>query len=121
MFLATSNKSKGLLHLSYIGHVDAADLEREHDNVVALLAELPVGFKMLVDLERLEFMDAGCVEELGKIMDLLDQHGMKLVVRVISDPTKDIGFKILEVFHYPHRPSSVNCKTMSEAMKLLAL
>ena len=121
MFLATSNKAKELLYLSYIEHVTVADLQRGHDEVVALLAELPTGFKMLVDLSLLESMDLGCVEELGKMMERLDQHGMKQVVRVIPDPTKDIGFKILEVFHYPHRPRSVNCETMVEAAKLLSL
>jgi hypothetical protein len=121
MFLATSNKVKGLMHMSYIGHVTAGELRRNHNDVVALLAEMPVGFKMLVDLGRLEFMDTDCMEELGKIMELFDEHGMRLVVRVIPDLTKDIGFKILEVFHYPHRPRTINCKTMVEAEKLLSL
>jgi hypothetical protein len=121
VFLATSNKAKGLLHMSYIGHVTAADLQRSHNGVVALLSEMPAGFKMLVDLDRLESMDTDCVEELGKIMDLLDQHGMKQVVRVIPDPTKDIGFNILARFHYHHNLRITNCKTMVEAAKLLSL
>jgi len=121
MFLATSNKAKELLFLSYIEHVTVTDLRRGHDELLALLAELPAGFKMLVDLSLLESMDLGCVEELGKMMERLDQHGMKQVVRVIPDPSKDIGFKILEAFHYPHRPRTVNCQTMIEAEKLLGL
>jgi hypothetical protein len=121
MFLATTSKAKGLMHMSYIGHVTAAELRRNHNDVVALLAEMPAGFKMLVDLGRLDSMDTDCVEELGKMMDLLDQHGMKQVVRVIPDPTKDIGFKILEVFHYPHHPRTINCKTIIEAAKFLSL
>jgi ketol-acid reductoisomerase len=121
MFLATSNKAKGLLHLVYIGHVTSMDLQAGHGDVVSLLAELTGGFKMLVDFGRLDSMDTECVTELGKIMELLDQRGLKQVVRVIPDPSKDIGFKILEVFHYPHRPSSVNCQTMAEAFRLLAI
>jgi hypothetical protein len=121
MFLATSNQTKELLYLSYIEHVTAADLRRGYEDVAALLADLPAGFKMLVDLGRLESMDPACVDELGKIMEMLDQHGMKQVARVIPDPARDIGFKILEVFHYPHRPRTINCKTLMEAVKLLAL
>ena len=116
MFLATSNKAKGLLHLSYIGHIDVASLQREHDDIVALLAELPAGFKMLVDLEHMESMDTDCVEELGKFMELLDQHEMGQVVRVIPDPAKDIGFNILARFHYRNNPRMNNCKTMAEAV-----
>jgi|SRR5271168_5302981 len=121
MFLATSNKAKGLLYLSYIGHVDAADLQREHDNVVALLSDLPADFKMLVDLERLESMDTDCVEQLGKYMELLDERGLEQVVRVIPDPTKDIGFNILARFHYKNNPRMNNCGTMLDAAKLLSL
>jgi len=121
MFLATSNKAKGLLYLSYIEQVTVADLRRGHEDVVALLAELPAGFKMLVDLSLLESMDLACVEELGKIMERLDQHGMKQVVRVIPDPTKDIGFNILARFHYHNNPRMNNCETMVEAAKLLGL
>jgi hypothetical protein len=121
MFLVTSNKAKGLLYLSYIGHIDVAALQREHDNVVTLLAELPAGFKMLVDLGHMESMDTDCVEELGKIMDILDQHEMGQVVRVIPDSAKDIGFNILARFHYHNNPRMNNCETMAEAVKLLAL
>jgi len=121
MFLTTTNKLKGLMHVSYIGHVTSADLRRGHNDVVALLAELSAGFKMLVDLDRLETMDTDCVEELGKIMELFDQHGLKQVVRVIPDSSKDIGFNILARFHYHHNLRITNCKTMVEAEKLLAL
>jgi hypothetical protein len=121
MFLATSNKAKGLLHLSYIEHVTADDLRRGHSDVVALLADLPAGFKMLVDLGRLNSMDTACVEELGKLMDLFDQHGLKQVVRVVPDPARDIGLNILARFHYHHNPRITNCKTMTDAAKLMLL
>jgi hypothetical protein len=121
MFLASSNKARGVLHISYIDHVTVVDLERGHDDVVALLADLPAGFKMLVDLSRMESMDTDCVTQLGKIMELLDQHGLEHVVRVIPDPTKDIGFNILARFHYHHNPRMNNCETMLEAAKLLEL
>jgi hypothetical protein len=121
VFLATTNKSKGLMHLSYIGNVGVEDLRRGREDVMALLADLPAGFKMLVDLERLESMDIACVEELGKMMEHFDRHGLEQVVRVMPDPTKDIGFNILVRFHYQHKPRITNCKTMIEAARLLSL
>jgi hypothetical protein len=54
-------------------------------------------------------------------MELCDQHGVGLVVRVIPDPAKDIGFNLLSIFHYPHHPRAVTCKTMSEAARLLSI
>jgi anti-anti-sigma regulatory factor len=121
MFLATSNKSKRLLHLSYIGKVDAAELQRGSENVIALLADLPAGLHLLTDMERMESMDIACAEIIGKMMEVLEQHGVELVVRVIPDPAKDIGLNIISRFHYRRTPRTATCKTMVEAMKLLSL
>ena len=119
MFLAASNKARRLLHLSYIGRVSVEELQRGSKELVALLAELPTGLHILVDLERLESMDIGCAEIVGKMMEVMEQHGVELVVRVIPDPTKDIGFNLISRFHYHRSPRTVTCKTMSEAGSLL--
>jgi hypothetical protein len=121
MFLATTNKAKRLLSLGYIQQVRTKDLQRGLEGLPALLAELPHGFQLLVDLGRLESMEPACSAQIGKVMDLCDQHGVGLVVRVIPDPKKDIGFNMLSIFHYPHRPRTFTCKTMSEAAKLLSI
>jgi hypothetical protein len=121
MFLATSNKSKRLLHLSFIAQVSEEELARSREELVALLADLAPGFRLLTDLGRLESISVGCAAEIGKVMELCDQKGVALVVRVIPDETKDIGLNILSLFHYHHGPQSVTCKTMVEAARLLAL
>ena len=121
MFLAAVNKPKQLLHLSYIGCVQADELRRGQEDVAALLADLPAGFRLLADLGRLESMDAACAAEIGKAMELYDQKGVGLVVRVIPDPAKDIGLNILSLFHYHQRPRTVTCETMTEAARVLSL
>ncbi len=55
------------------------------------------------------------------MMELFDRHGLKQVVRVIPDPSKDIGFNILARFHYHNNPRITNCATMIEAVRLLEL
>ena len=121
MFLAMTNKAKRLLYFGYIQQVRAKDLQRGLEEMPALLADLPSGFRLLVDLARLESMDPACSPYIGKLMELCDQHGVGLVVRVIPDPAKDIGFSILSIFHYQHRPQAVTCETMAEAARLLSL
>jgi len=121
MFLATINKSKQLLHLSFIEEVRVEELVQRHDEVVTLLADLKSGFRLLTDLGRLGSMGVDCAPEIGKIMELCDQKGVALVVRVIPDPTKDVGLGILSGFHYHHRPRSVTCESMVEAAELLSL
>jgi hypothetical protein len=121
MFLATSNKAKRLLHLSYIQHIKPEELKRGLEDMKTLLADLPPGFRLLVDFGRLESMDPACTTEIGRIMELLDRSGVGMVVRVIPDSNKDIGFNILSLFHYPHHPQTVTCKNMVEAAKKLSL
>jgi hypothetical protein len=51
---------------------------------------------------------------------VMERHGMELIVRVIPDPAKDIGFNLISRFHYHHRPRTATFKTLAEAATLLA-
>lgn len=121
MLLITSNRSKQLLYLNYLGSVRKRDLEHSEEDLTAQLRELPPGFRLLADFCRLELMELDCAPELGRMMDLIGQAGVGLVVRVIPDSRKDIGLNILTVFHYRHRPRVVTCKNMAEAARALGL
>ena len=121
MFLATISKPKQLLHLSLIEQVRAEELAQSREELVGLLAELAPGFRLLTDLGRLESMSADCATEFGKLMELLDQSGVELVVRVIPDQKKDIGLSILSLFHYQQPPRIVTCESMVEAVRLLSI
>ena len=109
------------MYVSYIGDVRRDELKRALEEVGALLVDLPAGFRLLTDLERLRSMDPAGMTEIGKIMEVLSKQGMELVVRVIPDPSKDIGLNILSIFHYGRRIRVVTCETMSEAAKALSL
>jgi hypothetical protein len=119
MFLATTNQARRLLHLSYVEKVTVAELERGYSEVLALLSEFPDGFEMLADLGRLESMDIACEEIIGKTMEMMEQHGLQRVVRVIPDSSKDIGLNLIGMFHYSKKIRIVTCKTMVEAAKVL--
>ncbi len=121
MFLATSNKAKRLLCLSYIQDVSPEQLERAEEDVTLLLAELSPGFRVLADLSRLESMNLDSMNVIGRIMELFDRSGVGMIVRVIPDPSKDFGFNISTIFHYPHRPQVVTCQTVIEAARALAI
>ena len=121
MFLATMNKPRRLLHLSYINHVSADEIQQGMTEVLALASEMPAGFRLLTDFDRLESMDQDCALELGKLMDLIKEMKVELVVRVIPDPQKDIGMNIITLFHYHQRPKVATCKTMEEAARELGL
>lgn len=121
MFLATTNKSDKLLYLTYIGYVRTEELRRGRETASELLNDLPPGFRVLADFERLDRMDTAAAQELGKLMEEADRRGVETIVRVIPDPSKDIGLNILAMFHYKRQLPMVTCKTMAEAAKTLGL
>jgi hypothetical protein len=121
MFLATMNKAKQLLLLSYLGNVMPGDLSSSANDVAAMIAELSPGFRVLANLSQMESMHTDCVPEIGRTMEMLKQRGVGLVVRVIPDPSKDIGMNIISAFHYKHQPQTATCETILEAAKVLAL
>jgi len=67
----------------------------------------------------LDEMDTACEKHLRKAMDLCNDRGVKQVVRVIPDPSRDIGLNILSVFHYRRGVRIVTCETMDEALAAL--
>jgi hypothetical protein len=83
------------------------------------MPQMRTGFTVLVDLSGLENMALDCVPYLSKIMDLCKAQGVGLVVRVIPDPTKDIGLNILSLIHYRGKVRIVTCDTLAEAEKLM--
>ena len=121
MLLVTSNKSRHLLHIRYIGRVQPAEFQCGREDLATQLAELSPGFRLLADFSQLESMELACEVELGRLMELIGQAGVDLVVRVITDSSKDIGMNILTVFHYPHRLRVVTCENLVEAARALGL
>jgi hypothetical protein len=66
-------------------------------------------------------MDLDCAPEIGRTMELIDQKGVSMVVRVLPDSSKDIGMNILTRFHYRSQPHVVTCCNLAEAFKKLEL
>ena len=121
MFLATSNKPRQLLHLNFVGHVTPEELRRGAAEVQSMLADFKPGFRVLADLGRLDSMDIACAVEIGQVMEMMDRSGVGLLVRLIPDPTRDIGLDILTLFHYQHRPRVITCQSAVEAFEKLSL
>jgi hypothetical protein len=121
MLLVTSNKSKQLLYIRYIGHVRLEEFQKGREDLATQLGEMSPGFHLLADFSQLESMGLDCTPELGRMMELIGQADVKLVVRVIPEPSKDIGMNILTVFHYPHHLRVVTCQNLPDAAGALGL
>jgi anti-anti-sigma regulatory factor len=108
-----------LLVVRYRGLIGSDEMQRGLDQIQAGLAKLESGFRVLADLSELESMDVACAPFIEKAMDLCNEKGASLVVRVIPDPHRDIGLQIMSYFHYRGDVRIVTRETLAEAAKIL--
>jgi anti-anti-sigma regulatory factor len=119
MFKVEVDKTKNLLKDHFAERVDAGEAQRYGDEIQLFLADLRPGFRQLTDLSGLESMDLACLPHIAQVMDACSKAGLKLVVRVIPDPRKDIGLNIMSLFHHRRRIRIVTCKSLEEALTVL--
>ena len=120
MFDATTNRDGNLIIIHFSGSVDRDQSSQCYELVRSLIGQLKSGFTVITDLGRLEYMEFECAEDVGKIMDLCNEAGVKHVCRVIPNSEVDIGWNILTRFHYDEDHVSIETfPTFYQAMKTL--
>src|SRR5882724_5841677 len=117
MYQSGVEKAKNLLSVAYSGAVGPEETRRCAEELLTFLPSVTTGFRLLADFTKLEEMDVACAPDIKWMMDLCNQHGVKQVVRVIPDPSKDIGMKIMSLFHYRKDVEIMTCETLEEGMK----
>lgn len=121
MIQVVVDQSQNVFKITFTQHVDRAQAKEYREKIGVLLAELQPGFRILVDLSQLEQMDLDCAPEVQAVMDMCQAKGVSRIVRVIPDPKKDIGFKLMSVFHYSRDVTIITCETLEDAVKKLAV
>ena len=119
MVAVEADQPKNLLTIRYCGVVGSEEAERGLDDLRAGLAKLRSDFRLLADLTDLQSMDVACAPFIEKAMDLCNEKGASMVVRVIPDPHRDIGLQIMSIFHYGSDVRILTCQTLAEAAGLL--
>jgi anti-anti-sigma regulatory factor len=113
------DEPKRLLVIRYRGAVTPVETEKGLDQIRTGLVRLNSGFRVMVDLTDLESMDVNCAPFIETAMDLCNEKGASIVVRVIPDPHRDIGMSIMSVFHYGGNTQIFTCQTLAQAEELL--
>lgn len=83
------------------------------------LTILQPGFRLIVDLTGLEAMDVSCSPLVAKIMEICNAAGVAEVLRIIPDPTRDIGLQIMSFFHYGNDVLIRTCASAAEANEVV--
>ncbi|HXP36091.1 MAG TPA: hypothetical protein VN827_11150 [Chthoniobacterales bacterium] len=110
---------KSLFVIRYNGVVRAQETERGLEQIRSGLAKLQRGFRLLADLSELQSMDVACAPFIEQAMDIFNEKGASMVVRVIPDPHRDIGLQIMSIFHYRGDVQIITCQTLPEADEIL--
>ena len=113
------DESNRLLAIRYRGVVRAEETEKGLEQIRNGLAKLQSGFRLLADLSELQSMDVGCAPFIEKAMDMCNEKGASMVVRVIPDPHRDIGLQIMSIFHYRGDIQIITCETLAQAEQIL--
>ena len=113
------DEPKRLLVIRYHGVVRAEETEKGLEQIKSGLAKLQTGFRLLADLSDLQSMDVACAPHIEKAMDMCNEKGASMVVRVIPDPHRDIGLQIMSIFHYGGDVQILTCETLVQAMEIL--
>jgi hypothetical protein len=119
MFTVKLDQSRNALTISYGGQVTPDETRRCAAEVRLALAILQPGFRLIVDLTELQSMAVVCSPVLANIMEICNAAGVAEVVRIIPDPTRDIGLQIMSFFHYSSDVSIRTCVSFAEASEML--
>lgn len=120
MFTVELDHAANTLRISYGGIVMQDETGLCADEVRLALTILQPGFRLIVDLTRLQSMEVACSPTIANIMEVCNAAGVAEVVRIIPDPTRDIGLQIMSFFHYGNDVYIRTCASAAEAEEMLA-
>jgi anti-anti-sigma regulatory factor len=119
MFTVKLDQSRDTLTISYGGRVTSDETRRCAEEVRLALTILDPRFRLVVDLTELQSMEVACSPLIANIMEICNAAGVADVVRIIPDPTRDIGLQIMSFFHYDNDVRILTCASAAEAREML--
>ena len=115
----TIQATGNLLTITFRGKLGVAEMANYVADLDREAAGLPKGFVLYTDITDLEGMDLACSALIRKGMTICRTKGVSTIVRVVPDLTRDPGFNIMSLFHYPRSVKIHTCQTRAEADKIL--
>jgi len=119
MFSLHISNNGNKLDVVYGGHFDLSQAEQFYAQAQEIVPGLKKGFIVVTDFSSLEQMDISACPFIENVMDVLNGRGVSMVVRIIPDREKDIGFNIMSLFHYSSEVAMHTFKSRAEAEEYL--
>ena len=115
MYQVEIDRSLNRLHLTLARHFDKEQAEFLLEELEILIGGLREGFEVLTDLTKLEFVEDAARPFIKRGMDLCNCSGVGKIVRVVNNPLRDFGLKIMSIFHYDGKVPVMTCSSLDEA------
>ena len=119
MFGLSVDPAANAVTIAYGDRVLADETRRCAEELERALPLLHDGFRLVVDLTELRSMEISCRPFIARIMEICNEAGVAEVLRIIPDPTRDIGLQIMSFFHYRNDVYIRTCTSAAEAAALL--
>ena len=113
------NGSKRLLIVSAAGHVSTDEVKEAAVRLHEALQIVAPGLRALMDFRYLESIHPSAAPHISAIMKALAEKKVASVIRIIPDPGKDVGLKMLAQFRYNTELSISTVETLVEALDSL--
>ena len=105
--------------MEFAGDVDASQMEEAYTELQGITPKQRKGFRLFTDLTEVRSVSQDVKEPLKRVMDFLNERGVKEILRVIPDPEQDIGLNIMSIFHYSKDVQIVTLQSRKEALERL--
>lgn len=119
MHFVEFDKSKNILRFTLELKIDEEDAKQCLKKIENCLHKLKSGLRILTDMRNVETISPLAAPYIGQIMDRCNKKGVSKIIRVIPDPSKDLGLNIMSKFHYSKNVQIITCSTMVEALNKL--
>jgi hypothetical protein len=110
------NEKENILWIKIEGMYNLEQANKAHDEIEAILKNVKKGFTVLTDMSLLQEMSHDSFKSISKTMDMFNEYGVGHVVRIVPDSSRDIGFNIMDTFHYS---SDVKTRTFDSLVKAM--
>jgi hypothetical protein len=100
MYNISFDENENIVLIKIEGMFDLEQAEKAHNEITLILQKVKNGFIVLTDMSLLKEMNPESFKSISKTMDLFHSRGISHAIRVMPDPSKDIGFNIMDMFHY---------------------
>jgi hypothetical protein len=100
MYSVSHDQNKNIISINIQDVFDVEQAEKAYKEVETVLKKAKKGFTVLTDMSSLQEISLESFKSISKTMDLFNSCGIWRAIRIVPDSSKDIGFNIMNMFHY---------------------